>query len=289
MLSRLALTLTLLLSQASPESAISGGKGPVVQTDATDSSVTVKVGGALGGMQPVTANPLLGCTFHGPVLGSRVRELLSIDGGPVTIGARVAPLDDEQLYGVVKCDRPRFDGKADAVWPIGESPPDFVVEAVVTSAVAQLEIPAPVPQTAPDGDDTPFLVNLPVWLWLDDSAWSTQAATAGLGPLLVSATATATPSHTMWNPGDGTISFSCEDNGQAWRRSLSDDDATCTTTYRVTTGANRSFTLGATAVFDLTISCSPARLCDGVEVPSVLTASASRPVQVTEARSVITG
>lgn len=79
--------------------------------------------------------------------------------------------------------------------------------ALAEAAYTQLRLPTPAIRSNPAG---PHLVNLPTWLWVDESTWGSRSATASVPG--VSVTATATPTRVVWSMGDGT-SFSCAGPG----------------------------------------------------------------------------
>lgn len=283
------MALAVLCGLAAPSPASSGGKSPTVDpvVDASASGREVEVGIRYDGVLekvPVAADPLAGCSFHGPSSADEVRALLA-----VSVAARVARLDPEKEYAVVSCDIRRFDGAASAVWPIDDDPPPAVIEILTQAAVARLTIATPTPRTAPDGTETPFLVQLPVWFWLDPDDWRPQTATATLGPLGASATATASPHHTEWSAGDGSQTLTCPGPGLPWAADDPKAKSNCSHEYTATTPSDNPIDLTATAVYDLELSCVPARICSGVDLPTTLVATTSRGVYVTQARGVITG
>lgn len=72
-------------------------------------------------------------------------------------------------------------------------------EQLAQQAYNQLRLPSPQIRANPVGTQ---LVNLPTWLWLDQSSWGTRSATASVPG--VSVTATATPQSVTWSMGDGS-------------------------------------------------------------------------------------
>lgn len=280
-----ALLFLLLATPASAADRKDRTGEPAVSASSGESSATVKITypGRIGDV-PVGADPLANCRFHGPVNADGVRALLA-----VSVAARVRPLDDAESYAVVNCDTTRFSGAASAVWPIDEDPPSEVIDVLIQSAVARLQLPVPTPRSAPDGSNTPFLVNLPAWFWVDDDSWQALSATAGLGVLGGTVTARATPADSSWSPGDGSPDLPCAGRGSEWSAAEDDLGADCAYTYRTTTSGHPPLTLTVRAEYVLGLSCSPARLCNGASLPSSLAVSSSRSIHVTEARGVITG
>lgn len=287
----IASLMTAFLIASMPERSTAEGPAlePVVEasTDGGTVEVTIRYDGVLANV-PLASEPLADCSFRGPVTADEVRALLE-----VSVAARVSKLDDDAQYAVVSCQSQRFDGAASAVWPIDDDPPTEVVEILAQTAVARLTIPRPVPRSAPDGTETPFLVHLPVWFWLDATSWQARSAVASLGPLGASATATARPAHTRWTPGDGSPSRFCPDAGTPWNAdSAAAGDlgapSGCGHGYASVSPSDLPIELSVTAVYDLDVSCAPVRICSGVDLPSSLGITSSRPVYVTQVRGVIT-
>ncbi|HEU0089855.1 MAG TPA: hypothetical protein VFQ77_19770 [Pseudonocardiaceae bacterium] len=71
--------------------------------------------------------------------------------------------------------------------------------ALAAAAYAQLRVPSPAIRSNPAGRQ---LVNLPTWLWIDESSWGPRSTTVSVPG--VSVTATATPTRVVWSMGDGT-------------------------------------------------------------------------------------
>jgi hypothetical protein len=99
--------------------------------------------------------------------------------------------------------------------------------ALAGLAVKYMPIPAPDVRTNPS---PAALVNLPTWLWLDNSSWSVPPGRLSLRG--VSVTVIATPKYVDWNTGAGTKR--CNGQGQAYDRSSpSQGQSTyCSWTYR---------------------------------------------------------
>jgi hypothetical protein len=88
--------------------------------------------------------------------------------------------------------------------------------ALAQRAVARLVLPLPAIRTNPQ-TSTDILVRLPVWLWVEPGSWAPVLATAAVGGLSV--TATATPTQVLWAPGDGA-GVECSGPGTPWRPGL---------------------------------------------------------------------
>lgn len=89
--------------------------------------------------------------------------------------------------------------------PVTVDPAELAEEAVSNLRLPSLDIDA----SPPDRQ----LVGLPTWLWVDETGWQPQQATASVTGLSV--TATATPRHAEWSLGDGAT-VSCQGPGTAW-------------------------------------------------------------------------
>lgn len=105
--------------------------------------------------------------------------------------------------------------------------------------------------------DRDQIVNLPTWLWLNSSAWQPVSATASVGGL--TATTTATPSSIVWNTGDGE-QLTCNGPGVAYDPSKpeSAQHGDCVHTYRRSSASapNGRFTVTATVRWHVTWTAS---------------------------------
>jgi hypothetical protein len=72
--------------------------------------------------------------------------------------------------------------------------------ALAQQALATMHLPAPRIGMSPP--NTAEIVNFQDWLWVDGSMWHPISATAAVGP--VAATATATPERVLYEMGDGS-------------------------------------------------------------------------------------
>ena len=121
------------------------------------------------------------------------------------------------------------DGRGDIeVQIIVEVTPPVPPEVIRDIAAARLEPPAPSPQTSPPLARQTF-VQVPTWLWLDESAWSPIETSTTRGITTVSVR--ATPTHARWVMGDGG-GITCDGPGTAWVSGASEDDSDCSYTYR---------------------------------------------------------
>jgi hypothetical protein len=98
------------------------------------------------------------------------------------------------------------------------------------SAARSVPIAEPVIGTSPSSGR--LVVRVPTWLWVDEGWWEPYSATATVGR--VSATVTATPVRAVWSAGDGATVV-C-DAGVAWQPGLAEDATDCAHTYTAASG-----------------------------------------------------
>jgi hypothetical protein len=107
--------------------------------------------------------------------------------------------------------------------PLG---PMAATERAVAEALDRVTLPEPILTLSPPAG-TPHLVGLPSWYSVDP--WTPVEASATIAG--VTATVTATPVTTTWDPGDGTPAFDCDGPGKPWSPSL-DGPPPCGHTYQ---------------------------------------------------------
>src|SRR6201999_1256503 len=78
-------------------------------------------------------------------------------------------------------------------------------------ALDSADIVLPEPHNLPDG--VPQLTGMPTWFWLDPASWGPVTARAELPG--VWAEVTATPTTSVWTPGDGGAPVTCTGPGRA--------------------------------------------------------------------------
>jgi hypothetical protein len=100
--------------------------------------------------------------------------------------------------------------------------------AVATEAAASIVLPSPSIEINPAAFS---VVNLATWLAVDPTMWHSYRATASVGG--VTASATATPETVTWSMGDGSV-FECDGPGTAYNPNLVPNHQvpSCTYTYR---------------------------------------------------------
>lgn len=125
------------------------------------------------------------------------------------------------------------------------NPPVLTPSAEVLAQMAAngMVLPLPGVQTWPPSGGK-GLVNLPVWMHVDN--WETLSASASAGGL--TATVEAVPVRAEWDMDDGSVT--CTDAGSAYDTALRPDPASssCSYTYRRSSGVRADLTFHNTAV-----------------------------------------
>ena len=232
------------------------------------------------------SNLFAGCTFHVDLIGLQVVQLAGGNGAGLDF-TRAELGDPDARFVWAVCPRPVFADEFSALWEVGDPLPDVIVEALVDAAIAATIVPYPVPQSAPNGSDIPLLVNLPTWLWVDDAVWQPVSATAAIPEFGISATVTATPTETEWDPGNGDTPITCE-QGTPWTPGADDTDATCQLTYLESTHTTGPLVLTLTTTWDTTLACAPAGICAGANPVGDIVTTIARPIEITQVRGVLT-
>ncbi|WP_238580972.1 hypothetical protein [Streptomonospora alba] len=124
--------------------------------------------------------------------------------------------------------------------------------AVADAARDALELPQPEIATSP-ALEQPVLVQVPVWLWIDEQAWNPHSAEAEVPGGAVSVT--ATPDRARWSMGDGATVI-CEGRGVAYVAGRHDPAAAspeCGHTYTraSTTQRGGAYDLGVNVVWEV--------------------------------------
>jgi hypothetical protein len=163
------------------------------------------------------------------------------------------------------------------MWIDGPAPTVDPAE-IAQQAVAQLALPRPDVAVNPNPPARQFTY-FPTWLWLDDSSWASQSATASVPGLSV--TAVAKPTKLVFSPGDGTKGVRCTGRGTPWTSGLDPDQKspTCGHTYT----KPGSFTITATVTWQISWA-------GGGQTGSVpdLTTTSTRTLIVTESQGLNT-
>jgi len=125
------------------------------------------------------------------------------------------------------------------------APPVLTPPAAVLAqmAVNSIRLPKPGVRTWPPSGST-GLVNLPVWLHVDN--WASVSASAGAGGL--TATVEATPVRVEWNMDDGSVT--CSGAGSTYDVALKPDpsSSSCSYTYRRSSGVKPDLTFHDSSV-----------------------------------------
>ncbi|MEL7158529.1 MAG: hypothetical protein AAFN30_18300 [Actinomycetota bacterium] len=224
--------------------------------------------------------------------GEVVADVLGIVTGGSPNSSRPAEPDDE--WGALFCP-----GSPQAVavtpnvaltgllaaWPIGDAPPQIVLDVLIARSRAAIVLPVQVGQGAPFGDlDAPLITQLPTWLWIDPAVWADRSATppAVFG---VSVTATATPANVTFANDAGDV-VDCGPNlGPAYDFARTDDQqhSDCTLTYHHSTAVGDHH-LTTTITWDVTYVCSA--FCGSGAIPG-FTITSTRPVRVAEMQALL--
>lgn len=288
---RLLAAVAFVVVLISPGTALAG-KGDELEATiaATETSTGVNIELAAwsdGNGVLLGSNPLAGCVIVAGLSGPEAIDLAGATGIAIGITNPEMENGDETTYVFISCPERIFGGFAWAVWEEGDPPPDVVIDALAAAARANIVIPPLTPESAPDGLDTPFLTQLPVWLWVPAESWVPLAGSASLPELGLTITATATPTTTDWITGpEAEDAFSCE-AGTPWEPGLDDDATDCSATYGFTTPPGTTIDLTVTTTYAIAFTCTPG-LCDpaAIDLPG-FAVTVARPVTVTEARGVI--
>lgn len=179
-----------------PDASSAGGDsgGPAASEESGDAS----------GAVPVFTE----CSWRAADLPAGAPEWQGND--PATGQLMVDPCNGQQLYVFVPNEAL---GIAAAAAPL--PPPDPAVLA--QQAYAELVPPSPTAHRSPT-EDMPggawTVVNLWTWFWVDRAGWVPLTRTVELRG--VTATVTATPTVTTFDPGTGDALVSCDGPGKAW-------------------------------------------------------------------------
>jgi hypothetical protein len=183
--------------------------------------------------------------------------------------------EDGELVGCLAL--PQVEGGEDGEAPVEEV--DF--EALAYQAYASFSLGSLRISMSPSAE-TPVLVQVPVWMWVDADDWQPETATASVPG--GSVTVTATPSSVSWDMGDGQ-SVDCKGPGTAYDASEHDPAAAspdCGHTYTSTNGGSVDVTASMSWAVEWETSTG-----EGGALPD-LTTETSTTVQVVESSSLVT-
>jgi hypothetical protein len=219
------------------------------------------------------------CAYYGFENGSTSGMSLNVDhsSGPIQ------PVQD-QAYAFICRDQDgqvvhtRY-GLYDAGDPFAGL---FAAERAAELALERLGLPDPLVGRNPPGDQ---LVGLPSWLWVD-TPWAPSDVSASVSG--VTSTVTATPTHVVWDTGDGA-SITCHGPGAPFDSSRSADaqSSDCTHLYIWPSSSRPGGVYEVTATTTYVVGWVATNGQTG-DLGTV-TRSSTVPVRVVEAQAVING
>lgn len=139
-----------------------------------------------------------------------------------------------------------------AVWipssPTNSQAPS--VPALLQQAIGQAALVHPGIELNPPGQE---VVNVPTWLWISPSDWSSVSANAAAG--LVNATVTANPVAVIWTFGDGN-SITCPGPGVPYNPALpsSQQSTYCSYTWRTSSAGQPNAVFVVTATIEYQVA-----------------------------------
>ncbi|MGQ0823792.1 MAG: hypothetical protein ACT4OX_01970 [Actinomycetota bacterium] len=152
---------------------------------------------------------------------------------------------------------------------------------LAVDAVASVGIESPPIRTSPS-ENGRLYVQVPTWLWLEQSWWQPYEATARAGR--VWSTVRANPVATTWSMGDGH-NVSCRGPGVQWRAALPEDASNCAHTYRKSSAGSPGGTFDLEATVTLEVSWFSNAPDSGGGLPAISRTS-SRDVEVGEIQAI---
>jgi hypothetical protein len=257
----------------------SAGNSATVEIAATVAGSTVRSPGA--------PDWVLQCAWTVWSTPEVVAHFAGIEG--MTASVAIDESDDTQ-WSVVFCDSSVDTGGALLTgwinaWPVGEPPPQAVLDWLVAYAYALVDVPVQVGWAAPFGDDqAPLITQLPTWLWVEPEAWGPRSATTP--PVFgVTATVTVTPVNVTFEGADGEV-VDCGPNlAPVYDFDLADHEqhSDCTLTYHHSSAVGE-WSLTSIVTWEVTYVCSA--FC-GPGTLAPLTVVNTRPVRVAELQAVL--
>lgn len=138
----------------------------------------------------------------------------------------------------------------------------FSEEDLLEQAKRIIDPALPTWSSSPDGQTVPMVVQMPTWLWVDESYWAgSYIGRAETPSQRMWAEAKAVPTATIWSPGDGTT-VTCAGAGSQWSEASADPE--CSHTYRHSTAGSAGLTAAVTVEFEVwgwtSLSPTPVRL-----------------------------
>ncbi|MHB8437983.1 MAG: hypothetical protein ACYDD4_02315 [Acidimicrobiales bacterium] len=229
------ITGTALVCSIMGVPAFAGSVPNPVGASASDGGDTVGVTVSGGSATPGSASP--GNAGHGGGSGGISVTCISkpLTGLSVSLPA---PVSSPGHWVLEICTYPNGTLEYSTVRWVSDLPPVAAAPALpepprstppstaAAKAAALIHLPEP---SIHENPSPSTFVNLPTWLWIDPSIWHPYSASASVGA--VSATATATPVSVTWDMGDGSVV--CSGPGTAYDPSVpaSDQSTSCQFTY----------------------------------------------------------
>lgn len=152
------------------------------------------------------------------------------------------------------------------------APPTAVPADATRLAMSKLVLPEPEIGSAPCRGCGTF-VGLPLWLWTQP--WTPQTASATAGPFTV--TATARPTQIVWDLGDGSPAFVCNDAGVPYQESFGFEEPYCGSRYE----AMGDYNLTGTWTWEVSWT-------GAATGSTTMTTTSSMPINVAESQVIIT-
>ncbi|MFC4866306.1 hypothetical protein [Streptomonospora arabica] len=199
-------------------------------------------------------------------------------GGGSTAPVEAEPNCEEVALGQQECETTLTEADLGDEAVVAEAPID-----VADDARDALELPQPGIAASP-ALGQPVLVQVPVWLWIDEETWSPESAQAEVPGGSVSVT--ATPTSARWSMGDGTT-VTCEGPGVPYVAGRHDPAAAspeCGHTYtRASMGEpDGTYDLGVEVTWEVTWEST-----DGGGELDPLVTSAAAEVDVVESHGLV--
>ncbi|WP_052669064.1 hypothetical protein [Nitriliruptor alkaliphilus] len=173
--------------------------------------------------------------------------------------------------------------------PGASEPSDPVLRIVFERALDSVEPPVPRLVTSPPLG-TEVLTGLPMYLAVDDAAFSEHTGSVTAGPFTV--TATITPVATWFSPGDQHEPLTCEGAGSRWEAGDRPTAADCTHTFTHTPthlrGAGESYTVSSRVSYEASYTVTGPILAGTYDLGTFDGPEATVEVPVIERRAVRT-
>ena len=239
---------------ADPPAPGSGTTGASCAPGSTTCTVSAGTGGSPG--QPGSSGSSGAVTCSWQAISSQVAEALTLGLGQQGIGygqggtplVQYGPAGPNDSWYSVTC--------SDGSGFVAEVAPGPGARATPAQAgqlaVSQLNLLSPTVSMAPPTSQG-AVVNLESWLWISPAEWHPITATATVGG--IAATATATPEYVVWSMGNGQ-QVTCNGPGTPYNPALPDQDqsTTCGYTYQETSAGqtNQQFAVTTTVFWHVT-------------------------------------